>query len=286
MKLVFTKLTLPYVVLFLTSPFAIFSILSSKKIHKSYKMNAFKKLKLGLKMVLNNIRIESGTAYNVHLAMALKILEIPPDVKGAIMECGTWKGGSAANLSLVCKIVGRKLIIYDSFEGLPEAKPDDLQYKYAVKGNHKETLEEVKNNLRKYGEIESCEFVKGWFHETLPKLKTPILLAFLDVDLQDSLNTCVKYIWPNLTEEGFIFIDECQSTDYCALFYSEKWWRKNFNTIPPGLIGAGTGIPLGSYYIGPYSELSDHPLQKPYAGAYTQKNMTGYWDYYPEENKS
>ena len=283
--MVFPKLTLPYVILFLTAPVTILSILSSKKIHKSYKLNAFKKLKLGFKMVLNNIRIESGSAYNIHLAMALKILEIPPDVKGAIMECGTWQGGSAANLSLVCKIVGRKLMIFDSFEGLPEDKPGDRQKGYK-KGDYLGTLDEVKQNIKQFGSIESCEFIKGWFHETLPKLKTPILLAFLDVDLQDSLNTCVKYIWPNLTEKGFIFIDECLSTVYCALFYSEKWWRKNLNTVPPGMIGAGTGLPLGSYYIGPYSELNDHPLQKAYAGAYTQKNMIGYWDYYPEENKS
>ena len=175
-------------------------------------------------------------------------------------------------------------MIFDSFEGLPKAKVGDFAYGQAKESSHKGTLEEVKKNIKKFGDIESCEFHKGWFHETLPKLKTQILLAFLDVDLQDSLNICVKYIWPNLTETGFIFMDECQNTDYVALFYSEKWWKKNFDTIPPGLIGAGSGLPLGSFYIGPYSELSDHPLQKPYAGAYTQKNMTGYWNYYPEEN--
>ncbi len=50
--------------------------------------------------------------------MALKLLETPPEVGGIVIECGTWKGASTSNLSLVCKIVGRRLKIYDSFQGL------------------------------------------------------------------------------------------------------------------------------------------------------------------------
>jgi hypothetical protein len=78
-------------------------------------------------------------------------------------------------------------------------------------------------------------------------------------------------------------MDEVVSVDYCALFYSEKWWRKHFNRTPPGLIGAGTGLPLGEYYIGPWSERGAHPMQHANAGAYTRKDMSGYWSYYPEE---
>lgn len=267
----------------LTTPITIFFILNSKKIHKSYKMSLFRKFELGFKMFLNTIRIPSGTSYRTHLAMALKILETPPEIVGDVIECGTWKGASAANLSLVCRIVGRKLKIYDSFEGLPEGKPGDREAKWYKKGDYLGTLDEVKRNIAKYGAIECCEFIKGWFEDTLPNLNSPVLLAFIDVDLEDSLATCVKYIWPNLIDSGFIFIDECVGTDYCALFYSEKWWKLNFNRTPPGLIGAGTGLSLGTYYIGPWSERESHPLQCSASGAYTQKCMSGYWSYYPDE---
>ena len=64
------------------------------------------------------------------MAIALKILETPPDVEGAIMECGTFKGGCAANLSIIAKITNRKLLIYDSFEGLPESVEGDREGKY------------------------------------------------------------------------------------------------------------------------------------------------------------
>ena len=44
---------------------------------------------------------------------------------GVVVECGCFMGGSTANLSLVCGIVGRGLIVYDSFEGLPRPTPGD-----------------------------------------------------------------------------------------------------------------------------------------------------------------
>lgn len=272
-----------YIHVALTMPMSIVFLLNSRNIHKSYKMSLIRKFRLGFKMFLNNIRIQSGTTYKAHLAMALKILETPPEILGDIVECGTWKGGSAANLSLVCKIVGRRLKIYDSFEGLPEGKPGDRAAKGYKKGEYLGTLGEVKRNIAKYGAIDCCEFIKGWFKDTLPNLNSPVLLAFLDVDLEDSLDTCVKSIWPNLIDRGFMFTDECSDTDYVALFYSEKWWKSNFNRTPPGLIGAGTGLLLGNYYIGPSSEIDSHPLQHAGTGAFTQKCMSGYWAYYPDE---
>ena len=34
--------------------------------------------------------------------MAAKLLEIPPSVKGAVVECGCWLGGTTTNLSVIC----------------------------------------------------------------------------------------------------------------------------------------------------------------------------------------
>jgi len=270
----------------LSVPISIFFILNSKQIHASYRMNFFRKFRLGFKMFLNTVRIRTGTSYKCHLAMALKLLEAPPTLAGDIVECGTWKGGSAANLSLVCRIVGRKLRIYDSFEGLPEGQPGDREARHYRKGDYCGSLEEVRANIEQYGAIECCEFVKGWFEDTLPKLNAPVLLAFLDVDLEASLDVCVRSLWPNLVDRGYIFMDEVVGVDYCALFYSEKYWSKYFQCSPPGMIGAGTGLPLGEYYIGPWSEKEYHPLQHPNAGAYTCKGMSGYWTYYPNEASS
>lgn len=269
----------------LTVPISILFILNSTTIHPAYKMSWFRKYSLGFRMFFNKLRVQTGTSYKGHLAMAMKILETPPEVLGDIVECGTWKGGSAVNLSLICKITNRKLKIFDSFEGLPEGLPVDRQGFYAT-GDFCGSLEEVKENISRYGAIECCEFIKGWFDETLPHLKTPVLLAFLDVDLEISLETCVRYIWNNLTDKGYIFIDEYVGLDYCAIFWSERYWQENFGQTPPGLIGAGVGLPLGEYYIGPFDEITNHPLQHPNAGAYTRKDFSGVWVHHPKPSQS
>lgn len=270
----------------LTVPIAIYFILGSQKIHPSYKMTWWRKTRLGWKMFRNKLSVQTGTSYKAHLAMALKLLETPPEETGDVVECGTWKGGSAVNLSLVCKITGRKLRIFDSFEGLPPGEEGDREAVNYEAGEYMGTLPEVKSNLTKYGAIECCEFVQGWFKDTLPHIDFPIALAFFDVDLEASLSTCVEYVWPHLIDRGYIFTDECVHTNYVALFYSEKWWKQKFDRTPPGLIGAGTGLPLGEYYIGPWEDIESHPGQHASTGAYTRKDMSGFWDFYPEEASS
>jgi O-methyltransferase len=265
----------------LSVPVAIVFILSSRRLHPAYKMTFFKKLSLGLKMFRNAHQIPTATSFKTHLVMALKLLETPPEVQGCVLECGTWKGGSAANLSLACKITGRKLLIYDSFEGLPGGDPKDREARYYHVGDFCGTLDEVKANIARYGDPSCCTFIKGWFSESLPHLSEPVVLAFLDVDLEESLHTCIRFIWPNLVDEGHLFIDEYVSTDYCALFYSEKYWQTYFGRTPPGLIGSGSGLALGEYYIGPWADRESHPSQHPTGPAYTTKNMSGFWSYYP-----
>jgi O-methyltransferase len=267
----------------LTVPVALIFIMSSQQLHPAYRMNWVRRLTLGTRLFLNTLRVPTGTSYKTHLVMALKLFEIPPEVEGAVVECGTWKGGTAANLSLICRIVKRKLLVYDSFEGLPPATADDREAQGYQPGDYLGTLAEVRTNIGRYGAIDQCEFVQGWFQDTLPLLDRPVVLAYLDVDLEGSLDCCVRHLWPQLTGKGYIFTDEAPSLDYCALFFSERFWSENFACTPPGLIGAGTGLPLGEYYIGPWDERRAHPAQHHNAGAYTRKDMSGFWNYYPEK---
>jgi O-methyltransferase len=269
----------------LTVPIAVVFILGSHELHVDYNMTWPRRMKLGLHIFWNTLRIPTATSYKSHLAMALKLLEMSPEVPGVVVECGTWKGGTAANLSLVCRIVNRKLIICDSFEGLPAGSLEDRRAGQYQAGGYRGTLDEVRANLARYGHIECCEFVKGWLEVTLPSLHHPVVLAYLDVDLEASLDCCVRHLWPLLTERGYLFIDEADGLDYCSLFFSERYWRENFKRTPPGLIGAGIGGALGEFYIGPMSERDAHPAQHHNAGAYTRKDLSGYWTYYPAKSQ-
>jgi len=265
-------------------PISIVFLLDARTIHPAYAMTWPRRLALGFRMFLNTRRMTVATSYKNHLAMALRILELPPDVAGHVVECGCYKGGSATNLSLVCRITGRKLLLFDSFQGLPKGHADDREASKYAEGDYAGSLEEVRATITRYGAIECVEFVPGWFDQTLPGVDFPIALLFLDVDLEASLNTCVRNLWPYLVDGGCLFTDEGIFTDYVALFWSERWWRETFATTPPGMIGSGCGLPLGTYYVGPWEERFHYPLQKPSIVAYTRKGMSGYWSFYPEDH--
>jgi O-methyltransferase len=266
----------------LSLPTTVFLLFYNRRIHPAYRLTWRKKVVLGLRMYRTTRKVMTGSSYKAHLAMAAKLLEIPPDVKGDVVECGCFLGGSTANLSLACELVGRRLIVYDSFEGLPAPREGDRHAHETTEGAFRADLDQVRDNVRRFGVLNRCEFRGGWFEETLPNHDSPVVLCFLDVDYQASLRECVLALWPHLTPKGFVFVDEYVFLDYCALFWSERFWREHFDAAPPGLLGAGSGLGLGEYYIGPYGE---HPAtQAPGSVAYTRKDFHGRWDYYPDES--
>lgn len=271
----------------LTFPSTTFYLLFDPRIHPAYGLTWPRKVKLAHRMWRTTRGVYTGTSYKAHLAMAVKLLQIPPEVEGAVVECGSYLGGSTANLSLACDVVGRDLIVYDSFEGLPPPTENDKYAKPDATGFLRAELEVVRDNVRRFGAIERCSFRKGWFSDTLPQHTEPIVLAFLDVDYQASLDDCIRNLWPHLTDRGYVFIDEYVLTDYCALFWSERYWRTHFDATPPGLIGAGSGVGVGQYYLGPFEEWNwgTEVPQSPTSVAYTRKDFSGYWGYYPDSQQ-
>jgi O-methyltransferase len=215
-------------------------------------------------------KIQSGTSAMVHLVMAREILSIPMHVKGDVVECGCWKGASSASLSLVCQMVKRRLLVCDSFQGLPD---DNLQlhtaphagfYGYYTSGMFCGQIDEVRENIRKYGALEVSGFVQGFFNKSLPSLTNPIAFAFLDVDLVSSMQDCVQYIWPLLVEGGLIYTDDAGDLDCVNVFFDEVWWSKNLKAKPPGFVGSGCGLALNPKFssLGYAKKLSKFEKEK------------------------
>jgi len=210
---------------------------------RDYGAGFFTKVKLAWKMARNYQRITTGSRVIEHLVMATQILRVPRSAEGCVVECGSIKGGSAANLSLVCALCGREWEIFDSFEGLPEPSPADKEHMLASihqvhtysKGAWRGTLEEVRNNIATYGSVERCNFNVGYFADTLPQFRRRAVFVFLDVDLADSLETCLEYLWP-LTQDGsYIFTHEAPHMEIASLFFSESWWARTCAVSPPVL---------------------------------------------------
>jgi hypothetical protein len=266
-----------------TMPVSIFFLTYSAHVHPAYNMTRWRRARLAFRFYVNNARMETLSSSRAHVVMAMKLLELPPDLEGDVVECGCFKGAMTVNLSLTCKIAGRRLKVYDSFEGLPPPEKRDFWPPGVgfVPGVFKGALEEVQDNVRRLGALDVCEFHKGWFKDTLPHHDGKIAAAVVDVDYHSSLYDCVTNLWPYLVDKGYFFVDEYVYPDYCAIFYSEKFWRTHFDTEPPGLIGAGSGVQVGEYYVGPWHELQMN--HNPGSIGYTQKGQKAVWDYYPRE---
>lgn len=184
--------------------------------------------------------------------MAAQLLAVPEDTPGCVVECGCFKGGSTANLSLAAALTGRELHVFDSFEGLPAPEGSDSAHRIPrfaevhtyEGGMYAGTESEVRANVERHGQIGVCHLHKGWFEQTLPDFEAPLVLAFLDVDLRSSLETCVRALWPQLVPGGRIFVHEAPHLEIASLFFEEAWWRDSLDASPPGLIGAGCGLGL------------------------------------------
>ena len=171
------------------------------------------------------------------------------------------RGGSAINLSLAAELCGRKLHIFDSFSGLPPSEcanygsvGEDTSGSYA-EGDYCGRLEEVTENIRRYGRIENCVFHQGYFCDTLPKFQEPCAFVFLDVDLIESLHDCLRFLWPNLQKGCYLFTHEARDWQIAAAFYDRVWWQTALDLSPPGLIGAGSGLGLHPSVGGAISDL-------------------------------
>jgi O-methyltransferase len=219
---------------------------------RDYGITFATKLRLAGRMRRNRKRIATASHFLEHLLMATEIMKIPRSVEGCVVECGSFKGGSAANLSLVCSLCNRRLEIFDSFAGLPDPSAADQQHIVVgarevhvyAKGAFCGTLEEVRNNIAQFGDLAVCNFNVGYFDQTLPGFQRRCIMAFLDVDLVDSLETCVKYLWPRVQDGCHVFTHEAQHMEIPAFFFDQSWWRSNLQCSAPGLVGAGSGIGL------------------------------------------
>lgn len=224
----------------------------SSETGREYGVGFFKKLEFFLLTVRNNIRVESASNFLYHLIMAGKILQIPKDLPGDLVECGCYKGGSAVNLSRLAAWTGRRLHVFDSFEGLPVPRQGDrehlvlseLQYHTYEGGAYAGSLDEVRENIRRYGVLDVCEFHKGYFNQTLPGFDAHLVFAYVDADLTSSVRDCLKYLWPLLQEGSYLFTDEAHHTEIASLFYDPGWWEREQHSAPPGLVGGGNGLGL------------------------------------------
>ena len=233
------------------------------------------KLRLIVRMARTNLAVPTGSSFVEHLVIATKALRIPSDSDGVLVECGAYKGGSTANLSLVAALCGRELVVFDSFEGMPEPDDADREHLLIASGQRHTydadawaaPLSEVRANVDRYGELSACRFEAGYFAETMPAFEEPVALAFLDVGLRSSAETAIEELWPLLAEGSYLFTHEAKHMEIATLFFDREWWADRLDERPPGLVGAGSGLGLHPGDNG-FSSLLAYTIKAPASEAF------------------
>lgn len=150
------------------------------------------------------------------------------NIPGDFVECGVWKGGNPmliATMLLKYKITNKKIFLYDTFEGMSNPTTKDVDYKgrqadILMENTHnKEAIEsvwcyssyeEVKTTMQGTGyPSENIIMVKGKVEDTIPvMIPTSICLLRLDTDWYESTYHELKYLYPLLSKNGVLIIDD------------------------------------------------------------------------------
>lgn len=189
-------------------------------------------------------RIESPHTEHELITIARRILNLGPGVPGTIVEAGAFHGGSTAKLSLVARLCDRTLDVFDSFEGMPEN--DEVHGKsifgrehHFPKGSHAVGLDEVKENVSRYGDISRCRFHKGFFSDTMPGFKEPVALACINADLVQSTKDVLRALYPLMTKGGIIYSQDAHFPWIIDLLKDDGFWRDEIGVEKPPMEGLG-----------------------------------------------
>jgi SAM-dependent methyltransferase len=144
-------------------------------------------------------------------------------ITGSVVECGVWKGGTAAVMASVIKKYKsqRSVWLFDSFEGLPKPSKDDGEDALKQYQNDR-GLSKVTDVYEAFAKLSlplNNVFIrKGWFEETLtPNSKEigPIALLRLDSDWYQSTKICLETLYDQVVDGGYIVIDDYYAWPGC-----------------------------------------------------------------------
>ena len=178
------------------------------------------------------------------LTVADRVLRLAGRPGLTVLEAGAGKGGGTAKLSLVARIAGARLVVCDSFRGMP---PNDERHETIWgrrtefrEGAFRGTARLVERTVARFGAPEVCELVKGWFADTLPGLDHPLDVVLLDVDLAASTRDCVRWLYPRIRPGGVLLSQDGHLRATIQLLADERFWREDVRMSPPAIHGLGT----------------------------------------------
>ena len=162
-------------------------------------------------------------------------------VEGAMVECGTWRGGQAMIVALTLMQLGdttRDLYLFDTFEGMPAPSDRDTRYDGEMNAD---VMLQLSVGDRTSSENAWCvadqrdvlagmastnypaarvHLVPGLVEDTIPsEAPSTIALLRLDTDWYESTRHELEHLWDCVVPNGVVIID-----DY-------DWWNGSRDAV-------------------------------------------------------
>lgn len=175
-------------------------------------------------------------------------------IVGAVAECGVWSGGCVGLMALASRHAGnasRPFHLFDSFEGLPQPSAEDSDVLGGFRAAHPDMPVaelERSSSLEKTGacvgdtqaavasflsglgiDPAQLTFHVGWFQDTVPavcKALGSLAILRIDGDWYESTKVCLQHLYENVTEGGFIIIDDYGTFSGCRKAVDEVMREK------------------------------------------------------------
>ena len=163
------------------------------------------------------------------MAQVCATLAARPARPGEVMvEAGCWNGGSSAKFSLMCRLLGYRLHIYDSFQGVELRDAAVAANEYDFSGEYAASEATVRGNLERFGAAEVCSIHPGWFETTLAAAPVTDVVgaAFIDCDAAKGTREVLFGVVPSLAPDGVIFSQDFHIPSVRELLQDPRTWEQ------------------------------------------------------------
>jgi O-methyltransferase len=162
------------------------------------------------------------------------LAERPAQAGEVMVEAGCFNGGSAAKFSILCHLLGYRLQVYDSFQGVEPLSAEAKAIDFDFSGTYASSKETVINNVKKYGEYSVCSFHPGWFADTLARhpVREPVRVAYIDCDVVKGTEEVLLGVSASLTPDGCIFSQDFHIAPVRDMLQNADTWARCHKPLP------------------------------------------------------
>jgi len=140
-----------------------------------------------------------------------------PEVRGAVLECGVYRGATLLGMTHILgrRGIGARVYGFDSFEGFPDPTPEDAQADGRLHADVRPgalgdtSYDTLMEHVRLLGWDRRITIVKGFFENTLSGIANEkFSVVHLDCDLYTSYMTCLEFAYPRMLKGSVIVLDD------------------------------------------------------------------------------